>query len=69
MENFGKKSVLIGNVHAKTGSMTRVKNLAGYLQTRSGKWIIFCFMANNYDCGGAKVKVIQEEVLKLLYEL
>lgn len=69
METFGKKSVLIGNVHAKTGSMTRVKNLAGYMKTRSGKWITFCFMANNYSCGGAKVKAIQEEVLKALYEL
>jgi len=69
MENFGKNSVLNGRVHAKTGSMTRVKNLAGYLHTRSGKWIAFSFMANNYNCGGAKVKVIQEEILKLLYEL
>jgi len=69
MDGFGKKSVLIGNVHAKTGSMTKVKNLAGYLQTRSGKWIAFTFMANNYDCGGARVKTIQEEVLKVLYEL
>jgi D-alanyl-D-alanine carboxypeptidase len=49
--------------------MTKVKNLAGYLQTRSGKWIAFCFMANNYNCGGSRVKVIQEEVLKALYEL
>ena len=69
MENFGKKSDLIGTIHAKTGSMTRVKNLAGYLITRSGKWIAFSFMANNYNCGGAKVKAIQEEVLKVLFEL
>jgi D-alanyl-D-alanine carboxypeptidase/D-alanyl-D-alanine-endopeptidase (penicillin-binding protein 4) len=69
MENFDKHGILLGKVHAKTGSMTKVKNLAGYLQTRSGKWIAFCFMANNYNCGGSRVKVIQEEVLKALYEL
>jgi len=69
METFDKHGVLAGKVHAKTGSMTKVKNLAGYLQTRSGKWIAFTFMANNYNCGGARVKVIQEEVLKVLYEL
>jgi serine-type D-Ala-D-Ala carboxypeptidase/endopeptidase (penicillin-binding protein 4) len=69
METFDKHGILAGKVHAKTGSMTKVKNLAGYLQTRSGKLIAFTFMANNYDCGGARVKVIQEEILKVLYEL
>jgi D-alanyl-D-alanine carboxypeptidase/D-alanyl-D-alanine-endopeptidase (penicillin-binding protein 4) len=68
LENFGKKSVLVGNVMAKTGSMTRVKNLAGYLRTRSGKTLAFAFIANNYCCGGARVKAIQEDMLKILYE-
>ena len=69
MESYGKKSVIAGKVHAKTGSMTRVKNLAGYIDTRSGKTVAFCFMANNYTCGGAKVKSLQEEILRLIYEM
>ena len=33
-------------VHAKTGSLAHVAALSGYLQTESGRWLIFSMMAN-----------------------
>jgi D-alanyl-D-alanine carboxypeptidase/D-alanyl-D-alanine-endopeptidase (penicillin-binding protein 4) len=33
-------------VHAKTGSLSHVTAMSGYLQTHSGRWIVFSMMAN-----------------------
>lgn len=38
-----------GNVHAKTGSMSHVHCLAGYVTTTSGERLAFDIMLNNYD--------------------
>ena len=37
-----------GNVHAKTGSMTYVDCLAGYVTTAAGEHLAFAIMLNNY---------------------
>jgi serine-type D-Ala-D-Ala carboxypeptidase/endopeptidase (penicillin-binding protein 4) len=34
-------------VHAKTGSMSHVSTLSGYLQRSNGSWVIFSMMANS----------------------
>jgi D-alanyl-D-alanine carboxypeptidase/D-alanyl-D-alanine-endopeptidase (penicillin-binding protein 4) len=36
-----------GNLHAKSGTMTRVKSYAGYVKTRSGKMMCFAMIGNN----------------------
>jgi D-alanyl-D-alanine carboxypeptidase/D-alanyl-D-alanine-endopeptidase (penicillin-binding protein 4) len=37
------------NVHAKTGSMSYVSCLAGYVTSASGERLAFAIMLNNYD--------------------
>jgi D-alanyl-D-alanine carboxypeptidase/D-alanyl-D-alanine-endopeptidase (penicillin-binding protein 4) len=38
----------MGNVHAKTGSMTYVRCMVGYVTTASGEHLAFAIMLNNY---------------------
>lgn len=55
-----------GSVHIKSGSMTRVKSYAGYIESSSGRKYAFAFIANNYSCSSRAVK---QKLGKLLVEI
>lgn len=44
-----------GVVRAKTGSMTNVRSIAGYMTTAEGEPIAFAIIANNYGIPGAEI--------------
>jgi D-alanyl-D-alanine carboxypeptidase/D-alanyl-D-alanine-endopeptidase (penicillin-binding protein 4) len=50
-------------VYAKTGSMSGVYCLAGYLKTKKGKTLVFSFMSNNFIGSN---RVIKEELQVIL---
>ena len=52
-----------GQVFAKTGTLNRVKTLAGYIKTRSGKLLPFSLMINNYTGSVDQVKARMERIL------
>ena len=52
-----------GRIHAKTGSMRHVYNLSGFLETDSGKILIFSFMNNNFNVSFSELKKEMEKVL------
>lgn len=59
---------LAGNLKAKTGTMTGVKNYAGYLKNKNGETVAFCLMLNDYDENRkAEVNRRVEELLSALY--
>ena len=52
---------------AKTGSMTGVYNLSGFLITRKGRWFIFSFMNNNFEAPMSLIKLEMEKILMNIY--
>lgn len=56
-------------LHAKSGSMTRVRCYAGYLTTISGKQLSFAVLLNNFTCSQTEaIKKIEEVLVELRKE-
>lgn len=55
-----------GNLHAKTGYINDVRTLSGYVKSRSGETIVFSFLYNGRNTGGARG--VQEQLGNLLAE-
>ena len=56
-----------GNVRAKTGSMSQVRSLAGYVTTTSGEVFAFTFIANNFGGYGKDVSnAIDNAIVKII---
>lgn len=55
-----------GNVKAKTGRLTGVSTLSGYVTAKSGEKLIFSILMNNYL--GSDITDIQDEILTFLAE-
>jgi D-alanyl-D-alanine carboxypeptidase/D-alanyl-D-alanine-endopeptidase (penicillin-binding protein 4) len=52
-----------GVVRAKTGSMTNVRSIAGYMTTAEGEPIVFAIIANNYGVPGTEIDRVIDTIL------
>ncbi len=57
-----------GKIHAKSGTMSRVRSYAGFVETDSGKKLIFAFTINNYSCHTSETKIMMENFMTKLVE-
>ncbi len=64
LKNNFRDDVFKDRVTAKTGSMTGVKALAGYITTRSGKVMSFAIMVNGYTTTNGEVQEKIEDILR-----
>jgi D-alanyl-D-alanine carboxypeptidase/D-alanyl-D-alanine-endopeptidase (penicillin-binding protein 4) len=48
-----KGTAAAGNLRAKTGTMSNIRSLAGYVTTRSGEHLAFVIVINNFEGTGA----------------
>ena len=59
------KSVLAGRVYAKTGYISGVRSLSGYIRTKRGNWVAFCILMNKVT-NGWRARQLQQDICELL---
>jgi D-alanyl-D-alanine carboxypeptidase/D-alanyl-D-alanine-endopeptidase (penicillin-binding protein 4) len=65
---YFQESVLKGKARAKTGSMTRVRSMAGYMTTQRGKEISFAIMVNNFNGPSSNMVREMEKLMEAIYK-
>jgi D-alanyl-D-alanine carboxypeptidase/D-alanyl-D-alanine-endopeptidase (penicillin-binding protein 4) len=59
-------TILDDRVEAKTGTLANVRSLSGYLETTTGKHVVFAILANNFIAPAGQVDAIVERALALV---
>ena len=54
------------NVHAKTGSISNVRALSGYVRTADGEMLVFSFLANNFLVSSRAAEFVMDSALELI---
>ena len=55
-----------GNAVAKTGSISNVRSLSGYVRTRDGEMLVFSILANDFVIPSATVNWIADLAVEIL---
>lgn len=61
LKSIGGGTAAEGRIRAKSGTMDRIRNYAGYLEARSGKRYAFALFVTNYpgDLAGVKARIVR----------
>lgn len=68
LKNVGRNSSAENNVRAKSGSMNRIRSYTGYVTTKSGQFLSFSILVNNYSCSGYRMRKKLETLLIAMAE-
>ena len=54
-------------VHAKTGTLSNISAITGYITTQKNQKYVFCIMINNSDFSAGDKKMLEEYILRTIY--
>ena len=57
-----------GHVYAKSGGLSGVSNLSGYLETQKGNRLVFSILMQNFVGSSAAARESQEKICEILYK-
>jgi len=63
LSNRMKATPAEGNARAKTGSMTSVRGLSGYVSSAEGEPFVFSILANNYDTPASTINAATDAIV------
>ena len=58
-----RNTALAGHVQAKTGTISNVRSLSGFVDAPSGERFVFSMIANHFTAGSAAVDEVAEKAL------
>ncbi len=61
-----KGSAAVGRIRAKTGTINNVKSFAGYINTVTGRKLVFSLIVNNFDC---RVKLMKKKLESVMIRM
>jgi serine-type D-Ala-D-Ala carboxypeptidase/endopeptidase (penicillin-binding protein 4) len=68
LERRMRETEAFSNFHGKTGTLSYVNSLSGYVTTHRGQLLLFSMMGNNYVGSGRDVTVVLDQVCTMLAE-
>jgi PBP4 family serine-type D-alanyl-D-alanine carboxypeptidase len=66
LANRMRGTAAAGNAHAKTGSLSNISAISGYVQTRDGEMLAFSIIANNFLAPRSKIESAQDSAIERL---
>lgn len=68
LSNRYKDSPAKGKVFAKTGTISGVASLSGYIKTKKENWLAFSILIQNYVGSSTEARKIQDKLCEILFE-